>query len=190
MTEGWGTDWLPPHIQRRVAQDDAREALESKRAEAEREVRAEERHQRAMELHKEQAELRGEVIDVLAMARGEVPGRTVEDILASARAAMARDDVITAAKLHRDGNGDPAPVHVEVAEPRLLTGSPVRRSIASRSRRWQAWQEKKKAAADARKAVEASLDNGLIKGVTPRSRPTAALTARSGPAPDDGLRFR
>ena len=51
-TAGWGTpDWLPPGVQRRMAQESAREAREAKQAEGERERRTEERHQRALALY-------------------------------------------------------------------------------------------------------------------------------------------
>jgi hypothetical protein len=73
--------------------------------------------------------------------------------------------VITEARLRREGHGDPDPLHVEVGEP-VIIASPIKRTIASRSRRWQEWQEKKRAAENARRAVEASRDLGLVDGVT------------------------
>jgi hypothetical protein len=59
--------------------------------------------------------------------------------------------------------------HIEVGEP-VIISSPVKRKIASRSRHWQDWQAKKKAAEAARRAVEAERDWGLVEGVTLRSR--------------------
>jgi hypothetical protein len=133
----------------------------------------------------------------VALATGRIAGRSVGDILAAASAAADRDDVVTEARLHRDGYGDPESLtHVMVGEPRIVS-SPVKRTIASRSRRWQGWQEKKAAAEAARRAVEADRDLGLVDGVTfrRRSEPAAVLTAGSrragGPVPaDNGLRFR
>ena len=58
----------------------------------------------------------------------------------------------------------------EVGEP-VIAASPIKWSIASRSRRWVEWQEKKKAAENARRAVEASRDLGLVDGVTLHRRP-------------------
>ena len=73
--------------------------------------------------------------------------------------------MITAARAQRDGNGDPQPVHVEVDEP-VIVSSPVKRTIANRSRRWQDWQAKRAAEQAARQAVEAEHDLGLPGGVT------------------------
>ena len=189
MTEiaGWGVPgFLPPAVARRALRDDAREAIESKRAEAERELLAEERRSRAMALYAEQAELRGEVVTAMQLATGQVSGRSIADILAAASAAADRDDVITAARLHRDGHGEPERVHIEVGEP-VIVASPVKRTIASRSRRWQDWQERKAAAEAAKRAVEADLDHGLVDGVTFRRRSESAARSAAG---DDGLRVR
>ena len=203
MTEvaGWGAapDFLPPSVARRALRDDAREAIAEKQAEAEREALAEERHSRAMTLYCQQAEARGEEISAVALATGKIRGRSVQDILTAAVAAADRADVITEARLHRDGHGDPEPLHVEFGEP-VIAVSPVKRSILTRSRHWQEWQEKKKAAEAARRAVEADRDLGLVDGVTfrPRSEPPAVPTAGSDTSgratirftADGGLRFR
>ena len=133
MTEtqvaGWGVPgFLPPNVRRRMLRDDAREAREAKQAEAAREAQAEELHQRAMRLYAEQAELRGEVVTAMQLASGQVPGRPVAAILEAARQAGDRDDAITAARLHRQGHGEPERVNIEVAEPVLL--APAARSAA------------------------------------------------------------
>jgi hypothetical protein len=172
---GWGTapSFLPPAVAARATRDDAREAVEARHAEAERERQAEERHQRAIALYAQQAELWGEVVTAMQLATGQVSGRSIADILAAASAAADRDDVITAARMHREGHGDPEPLHVEFGEPRILApaarGS-VGQKIASRSRRFTDWQEKRKAAEAARRALESSLDHGLVEGVNPRPR--------------------
>jgi hypothetical protein len=166
-TAGWGVpSFLPPGVARRAAQDDAREAIEAKHAEAEREVLAEERHSRAMAAYCQQAELRGEVVTAMQLATGQVPGRPISAILEAARQAGDRDDVVTAARLHQQGHGEPERVHVEVAEPVILS-SPVKRTIASRSRHWREWQERKTAADNARAAVKAELPNGLLEPTRP-----------------------
>jgi hypothetical protein len=63
-TAGWGVPgFLPPAVARRMARDDAREAIEARRSEADREAQAEERHERALDTYRQQAEARGEVLD-------------------------------------------------------------------------------------------------------------------------------
>jgi hypothetical protein len=100
--------------------------------------------------------------------------------------------VIAEARLHREGHGDPEPLHVEFGEPRIAI-SPIKRSILTRSRHWQEWQDKRKAAEAARRAVEAEHDLGLVDGVTfrRRSEPAAGSERADGPVPgDSGLRIR
>jgi hypothetical protein len=199
MTEDWGAPaWLPPGVQRRIAREDAAEARESRRAEAERETRVDEYRQRALAMYRDQAEARGEVVDALALARGEVPGRSVQDVLAAAVAASARDDARESARLHRDGHGDPEPVHVFVGEPRIGTAarSEAGRKIATRARRFRAVLEAKRALAAAEAAAEASRDDhGLVAGVRlqrpmpeprSRSRRSASVAADDVPRNADG----
>jgi hypothetical protein len=174
---GWGLpDFLPPRVVRRALRDDARETIAARQAEEERERLAEARHSRAVALHCEMAEARGEDISAVAIATGRFSGRSVLDILAAAGAAGDRQDVIDQARLYREGAGDPAPLHVEVGEPRIIS-SPVKRSIASRSRHWQAWRERVAEAEAARLAVRADRealahrnDLGIAAG-TLRARP-------------------
>jgi hypothetical protein len=198
-TAGWGTPaWLPPGVVRRQAQEDAREALESKRAAAERELRTEERHQRALGAYCEAAAARGEVVSVMDLAAGRVTGRTVQAVLAEALAASEVDDRRDTLRLQREGAG--APVHVEVAEPVLLQArSETGRRIFSRSRRFFDVLEARRRLKDAEAAARASVnDYGLVDGVTLRSRedddPVVVVSAsrrRGGTVPaDSGLRFR
>jgi hypothetical protein len=166
MTEvaGWGVPgFLPPAVVRRMARDDAAETRQARLDEAEREQLAEERHARAVTLAVQQAEARGEVLDTMALARGEVRGRSIPEILAAAAAAGAAADRGDEMRAWRDGHGQPEPLHVFVGEP-VLAASPIKRTIASRSRRWQDWQEKRKVAEAARRAVEADRDLGLPGG--------------------------
>src|SRR5690242_17139980 len=154
---GWGSpSWLPAGVVRRQAQEDAREAIETRRAEADRERRTEERHAAAMELYRAQAEQRGEVLDVMAMARGEVRGRSVGDILAAAVAASVVEDRRAEMRAWQQGHGEPEKLHVEFVDAPVLLAPAARLSIAlriaSRSRHWQDWQEKRKAAEAARRA--------------------------------------
>jgi hypothetical protein len=160
-------------VARRAAQDDAREAIAAKHAEAERELLAEERHSRAMALYCQQAEARGEVVTAMQLATGQVSGRSIADILAAAVAAGDRDDVTTAAKLHRLGHGEPERLHVEVAEPVILAPaarSATGRAIATRARRFVDVLEARRQLAAAERAAEASKhDYGLVEGVHPRA---------------------
>jgi hypothetical protein len=198
-TAGWGTPaWLPPGVVRRQAQEDAREALESKRAAAERELRAEERHAAAMELYREQAEARGEVLDVMAMARGEVRGRSVEDILAAAVAASVVEDRCAEMRAWQQGHGEPEKLHVEFVDDPVLLAPAARSSIGlrifNRARRFGEAQ-RTRAAAEAAARASAN-DYGFV--CERRSRddddPVVAVTAsrrRGGMVPaDSGLRFR
>lgn len=169
MTEIPLASLLPAGARMRMDREDAKADAAAKEAEREQETHREELRQRHLTLYREAAEQRGEVVDVLAMARGETPGRALEDILAAARDAADRDDALSQARLTHQGR---EPVHVDVGEPVLLT--PAARSarlrIASRSRHWQEWQQKKAAAEAARRAVEADRDLGLVENVHPRRR--------------------
>src|SRR5690349_7879974 len=72
--------------------------------------------------------------------------------------------------------GPPEKLHVFFDEPQLpapAARSAIGRKIAIRAHRWQQWQERKAAAEKARAAVKAELENGLIEGVTLRSREDA-----------------
>ena len=158
-----------------MAESDAREALESKRAAAEQESRREESHARALALAREQAELRGEVVDPLAFARGEVNPRPIRDILAAAMAAAAVEDRRDGLRLHREGHGEPARLHVEVGEP-VIHHAPAARSrigrvIASRARHSRDLLDARRRAERAEQAVwESRNDYGLVDGVTVRPR--------------------
>jgi hypothetical protein len=173
-TAGWGVaGQLPPAIQRRMALADAEEHRAEREQAAEREHLAEERHQRAMTLAVQQAEARGDVFDVMALARGEVRGRSVGDILAAAMAAAAVEDRRDGLRLHREGHGEPAKLHVEVGEPVIhhapAARSGVGRAIASRARHFRDLLEARRRAERAEQAVwESRNDYGLVDGVTVR----------------------
>lgn len=165
QTGGWGTGWLPERIARRAALDDAREAREAREAEAERERRAEERHNRAVADYMADCQARGEQVDALALASGRLPGRTVADVLASARAAGDLDDRRTELRLHREGYGEPQKLHIEFGEP-VIHGAPAARSgwlaVWHRNRRFTEWQQKRAEAEAARAALDSELDYGLV----------------------------
>jgi hypothetical protein len=173
---GWSVGGgLPLSVRRRMAESDAREALESKRAAAELESRREESHQRALGLARELAESRGEVVDPLAYARGDVSPRPIGDIPAAAMAAAAVEDRRDGLRLHREGHGEPAKLHIEVGEPVIhhapAARSGVGRAIASRARHFRDLLEARRRAELAERAVwESRNDVGIIDGVTPRPR--------------------
>ena len=171
MSEGWGiSEWLPPAARRSAAAAELADQREERAAAAVREQLAEERHNRAMAAYREQAEARGEVVDVMALARGEVRGRTVQDVFAEAMAASARDDVRDAHRVRREGTGPPEKLHIDVAEPVLHTAAArSERGLAmfNRFRHWQDWQAARRAAAAAENAAH---DWGLVDGVERRDR--------------------
>jgi hypothetical protein len=156
MTElqaGWFAGQLPPRIAAQIAREDAREAVETRRSAEARELAAEQWRDRNMAMAREQAEARGEVISAMALATGQVPGRTVADIFRSALAASEREDAIAAARASREGT---QPVHINFDDPVIhhAPASPVKRAILNRSRRWNEYQERRRAAELARVAME------------------------------------
>jgi hypothetical protein len=166
-TAGWGVpSFLPSNVARRMVHADAQEAIAAKQAEAERELLAEERHSRAMALYCQQAEVRGEEISALALATGQVRGRSVQDILTAASAAADRADVITEARLHREGHGDPEPLHVEFGEPNIIAPaarSATGRKIATRARRfWDVLDARRQLVAAERAAEASKNDYGFV----------------------------
>jgi hypothetical protein len=175
MTEaaGWGApDFVPPAVARRMAREDAQEARETRLAEAERERLAEERHQRAMTLAVQQAEVRGEVLDTMTLARGEVRGRAISEILAAAVAAGAAADRGDEIRAWREGHGEP--VHIEVGEPVIHTPaarSVTGRAIFNRARRFRDLLEARRQLERAERAAwQSRNDYGVVEGVTVRRR--------------------
>jgi hypothetical protein len=106
MTElaGFGdnSSWLPVRVQRALAAADAAERREARHAEAARADAADAAREKSLAAYKAAAELRGEVVSAVALASGEVAGRTVADVFADARAAGDRDDARAAARDRRD----------------------------------------------------------------------------------------
>jgi hypothetical protein len=171
-TAGWGVPgFLPPAVAMRARQADAREAIAARQAEDEQEAHREELRQRHLGLYREQAERRGELVSAVALATGQVPGRTVADILAAGAAAGDREDLVTEARLHREGHGDPEPLHVFVDEPVIQQARSANGlRIFHRARRFRAVLEARKALTSAERAAEQSRnDYGLVEGVHPRA---------------------
>jgi hypothetical protein len=102
---GFGMSWLPAAAQGRIEAEERAEEREARRAEAEREVQREQRHESAMAAYAAAAGERGEVVSALAIARGEVAGRTVGDVFADALAAADREDARSASRQRRE-DGD------------------------------------------------------------------------------------
>jgi hypothetical protein len=88
-----------------IAREEAHERAEARRAEIERADEAEKRHESAVAAYKAAAESRGEVVSALAIARGEVGGRDIGDVLRDAIAASDRQDAMQAARERRE-SGD------------------------------------------------------------------------------------
>lgn len=175
-TAGWGTPgWLPPAVARRMALDDAEDARQARQETAERERRAEDRHQRTLASYQQEVAIRGEEVSVLDLAAGRVPGRTVSDVLQNALTASQRQDAVDAARLHRDGHGEPERLHISFAEPNII--APAARSenafaLHTITRRFFAKVEARRALDRAERAADASVhDWGVINGVT---RPSPA----------------
>jgi hypothetical protein len=173
---GWGlTGQLPPAIQRRMAAADAAEYRIEREQEAERERLAEEWHQRAVTLAVQQAEARGDVFDVMALARGEVRGRSVGDILAGAVAAAEAGDRRAEMRLYQEGHGQPERLHVEVGEPNIIHAPAARsvtgRAIFNRARRFRDLLEARRQLEAAEQAAwQSRHDCGLVDGVTVQPR--------------------
>jgi hypothetical protein len=149
-TAGWFAGQLPPRVAARLMAEDAREAVESRRSSEAREFAAEQWRDRNMAMAREQAEARGEVISAMALATGQVPGRTVADIFRSALAASEREDAVDAARLHRYGHGEPEKLHVFVGDPVIHHArSETGLRLANRYRRWKDAQDKRRAAEEA-----------------------------------------
>jgi hypothetical protein len=185
--------WLPATVRRAQYLEEQREAREAREAERERAAQLEQRHEQAIASWRSQAEARGEFYSVMEIAQGRV-GRTIAEVLDSARASMESEDNWAAARASRQGA---EPVHVNFGEPNILMpASPTRRSLLNRSRRWADWRVKQKAADDARRAVEADHDIGLVASQRHASKPDpiADLTvgrrrAKAEPHGDD-IRIR
>lgn len=108
--------WLPTRVQRAQMAEAQAEAREARRADRERQDRADKLAESALVAYRNAAEVRGEYVSALDLATGNVPGRTVADIFAGARAAAEREDAIAAARQRRqDGSGE----WIGAAEPRI-----------------------------------------------------------------------
>jgi hypothetical protein len=94
--------WLPARVQRAQAAEEAAERREARRAEAARAERAEAAREKSLSAFRAAAELRGEVVSALALAAGEVAGRTLGDIFADARRAGDREDALAASRDRRE----------------------------------------------------------------------------------------
>jgi hypothetical protein len=101
MTElaGFGIpDFLPLATREVLAAEEIREARD---AEREREQRAEIKRSAALAMYKDQAEARGEHVSALALATGQVTGRSTAEIFAAATAMADMDDAREAARQRR-----------------------------------------------------------------------------------------
>jgi hypothetical protein len=173
---GMGTpDWLPRSVVKRQLEEERLQRKAAREEEARLASDHEARHQRALTLYKEQAEARGEEISVLDMAQGLVTGRSVGDILRAAEMASDAEDARQRAREAREGT--PPPVHINFDEPVIhVPVSPVKRSIATRSRHFFEAVAARRAA----EAAQAKVDADLSRQVR-RSLPFEVAAAPSGP---------
>jgi hypothetical protein len=119
MTEqaDWGVPgWLPLAAQRNLIHEAALQRADAARAEKAREAQAEAAHEQALQAYRQAAEARGEYVSALELAAGEVAGRTVQDVFASALEAAEHEDARVAAREHRERQGE---AHVEFGEPSI-----------------------------------------------------------------------
>jgi hypothetical protein len=117
MTEqaDWGVpDWLPLAAQRNLIHEAAQQRADAVRAERDLEGRRDRLHDEALQAYRQAAEARGEYVSALELAAGEVAGRTVQDVFASALEAAEREDARSAARERRERQGE---AHVEFGEP-------------------------------------------------------------------------
>jgi len=151
---GWDEAGLPPRVARMVAQADAREAVEAKRAQAEREARNEAVHAEVVEFYRQLAEARGEDITALEVATGRVSGRSLADIFADAQQAGDFEDAVAAARAARETGSGPVPVFA--GEPILHEAPRARGAIGQRMfNTYRHWQELRAA----RQRVDAAEDS-------------------------------
>jgi hypothetical protein len=168
---------------------DARDAVESKRAEQERERRAEEYQAQTTEFYRQQAELRGEEISALDVATGRVSGRSLAEIFEDARQAGDREDVLAAARLSRAGGS--GPLHLMAGDEPLIhassrTRGPVGRALDNRRRRF----DDRRAAERAAAAAQASLnDVGFVCDAPPRRESEVDVIGPSHRGSDEQLRL-
>jgi hypothetical protein len=154
---------LPPQIQRRMMLGRPAEIKAEKELATAQAQRAEEACNTAMTVYLEAANARGEYPSPAQLAAAALPAtgeerdRRLRDALQFSldgyRAQYEQEQQWE--KDHpRPPTGPPEPLHVFVDDP-VIVASPIKRTIASRSRHWQAWREKVAAAEAARRAVEA-----------------------------------
>ena len=104
MSEGFG--WLPPSVAARIADEEAHELAAAKRDEAQRADQADQARERGLEAYRVAAGARGEVVSALAIARGEVAGRSLGEIFGDARDAADREDARASARQRREDGDD------------------------------------------------------------------------------------
>jgi hypothetical protein len=116
---------LPARMRASIEREDAKERLAARAEELERKARAEDWQQANLALAAEQASLRGEVVGAMQLARGEVTGRSVGDVLAGAARAGEAQDAREQARATRGADGGRAECFV--GEANIIHG-PARRS--------------------------------------------------------------
>jgi hypothetical protein len=179
MTEIDLVSWLPAQSRRMLAEEQREDDSQEREAKRARVARHEQLADRAIATAVSEAAARGEYVSPVDAVNGRI-GRTLEEILLGAAGEVA-DRVPKPLR-------EPNPEWLGAGEPVIL---PARSAnglrLFNRYRHWQDRQEAKRRLAEAERTAEYFAPS---HPVTLRSQPTATLTARSGPAPDGGLRFR
>ena len=172
--------WLPAQSQRMLAEEQRKDDSRDREEGRARAARHEEMANRAIASAISEATARGEYVSPVDAINGRV-GRTVEQVLLGAQGEVAD-------RVPKPLRPPPDAVWLGAAEPTILPGSPVKRSIAARARHWMEWQQKKREAEEAERRTRD--DFPLSRPVTLRSQPTASLESRSvragGPEPGFG----
>jgi hypothetical protein len=134
----------------------------------------------------------------LSGAAAELAGWAAQCEAAAVAGDSQAEDLVTEARLRREGHGDPEPLHVEFGEPVIQQArSETGLRMFHRARRFRAVLEARRQLEAAERAAEASKnDYGFVCEQRTRedADPVVAVSAsRRGArraARDDGLRFR
>jgi hypothetical protein len=178
-----------------MAAEDAHERAEARRAEAERADRADKSHEQSLAAYRAAAEQRGEVVSALALASGEVAGRSLAEVFADALDASAHEDARTAARERRE-SGEVVFIDEPVIHGASRSAWPESERELDRMLRRAAdlhtdlvMTQQREASRRGRgaehiEAHRAAAERGHERDAR-RSQPTSVLTARSGPVPPD-----
>jgi hypothetical protein len=153
---GFGSPaFLPLSVRRAQAAEEraeAQQARESARALAE---RVEARRSADLAMVVRETEAQGGYVDPASLAAGRVTGRSLADVLESARLASEREDAMAEAETRRKC-GEPLQFVGELEDPaaRTVPSTPTRRAIERASEQFRAAVTSQRQADQARAALE------------------------------------